>query len=146
MDPNITNGIVKALAVKVEWCAELYRQFGYQFPKDYEIALSIQDRWTKGGKRMLDLNLRVGDVREKVSIIPPMTASMDEIDRFRSKLDNAAIDMTTRYMNAHKEFLLDDTSLEEIHEKFRAAGEEGEVAMMEKAATAARTAKYTEVA
>ena len=139
MDPEITNAIAKTIARKIEWAAEIARIHGFRFPKQYQFGLSMDDAWTKGGKRRLDLTLRIEDTRVKKRLLAPYEMSQSELERFQKGIAQAALEVTGSYIEDHEELVEDAEAVAKILKEIDATNPEE---IDKKAKKAARTATY----
>jgi hypothetical protein len=100
MRDTIVLEMTKALARHVEWVAEMTRHQGFNFPREYDLGLAVQDKGRTGL-----LKMRLETTRREYEMPWPWEASMDAVEDFGFHISKAAAQLVLVYIRDHPELV-----------------------------------------
>jgi hypothetical protein len=135
MDKDLQQKIATTMARHVEWTAELARQFGFPFPKEYDFGLRIIEHADQRDGIMF---LRINNITYRRKVLWPQ-AGMAEVDRFAEELVRVAGELVHHYIDT-SDLKIPDAKIEGL--KSAIADGRWEDKIEERANWACSTASY----
>lgn len=139
LQEHLNDIIAKTLAKQIEWSAAMARQFGFDFPKKYELGFKSSIVYS-GEDSLIDIIIRVNELSFNYKIT---------IGDLSAGIDRAAMETVGRYIDAHPEIKPDGATAQEVIEMLSlmeaSNPETAEDILVDRAGEIADSATYTEV-